>query len=163
MTNSRVLMPFKTDDHPHQQCLEAALAHAAQNCAAHGVRLTPLRQRVLELIWRSHAPVKAYDILDQLRQEQIGSAPPTVYRSLDFLLGEGLIHKIQSLNAYVGCGEPLGKHSSQFLICERCGDVAEMDDGEVHQILAQKSRELGFHILDEIIEIKGLCAGCRNR
>ncbi len=163
MTNSRVIMPFKADDHPHQRCLEVALESAARKCAARGVRLTPLRRRVLELIWGSHAPVKAYDILDQLRREQIGSAPPTVYRSLDFLLAEGLIHKIQSLNAYVGCGEPVGKHTGQFLICDKCGDVAEMDDPEVRQLLAKKALVLGFHILNETIEIKGLCAACRNQ
>jgi hypothetical protein len=80
-------------------------------------RLTPLRRRVLELIWNSHLPVKAYELLSQLAQERAQAAPPTVYRALEFLQDAGLVHRIASLNAFVGCGEPLAGHVSQFLIC----------------------------------------------
>lgn len=160
MANNSVLMPFKDRDHAHQRCLEKALDQAVKNCESRGVRLTPLRRRVLELIWGSHTPVKAYDLLDQLRDEQIGSAPPTVYRSLDFLLEEGLIHKLQSLNAYVGCGEPLKHHTSQFLICRDCGDVAEIDDPDIQRVLSRKAETLGFQVLDKTIEIQGLCEKC---
>jgi len=118
---------------------------------------------VLELVWNSHEPVKAYDILDKLRDERAGSAPPTVYRALDFLQAEGMVHKIKSLNAYVGCGQPDNKHTSQFLICHACGAVAEMDDTEIRQVLSDKAQALGFRIDNEMIEIKGLCAACSAR
>ncbi|MBI4005585.1 MAG: transcriptional repressor [Gammaproteobacteria bacterium] len=159
-SHSRVLMPFKENGHSHKKCLDSALITAEKTCLARGVRLTRLRRRVLELVWGSHEPVKAYDILDKLRDEHSGSAPPTVYRALDFLRAEGMVHKIESLTAYVGCGEPEHRHIGQFLICRACGAVAEMDDAEVRELLAEKADTLGFHIDREMIEIKGLCAAC---
>lgn len=161
MRNSRVLMPFKATGHAHQDCLASALASAEKTCGDRGLRLTKLRRRVLELVWNSHEPVKAYDILDKLRTEHAGSAPPTVYRALDFLQAEGMVHKIKTLNAYVGCGQPDNNHISQFLICHACGTVAEMDDMEIRQLLSEKAQALGFQIDHEMIEIKGLCAACR--
>ena len=160
MDNNRVLMPFKKNGHQHQHCLNAALLAAAKTCFARGVRLTNLRRRVLELVWRSHEPVKAYDILDKLRDEHAGSAPPTVYRALDFLQAEGLVHKIESLNAYVGCAEPDHKYHTQFLICHDCGAVAELDNADVRLLLADKAKQLGFRIDYETIEIKGTCSAC---
>lgn len=162
MAVSHILMPFKEHGHRHQQCLDKALSAAEKNCLARGVRLTKLRRRVLELVWGSHEPVKAYDLLDKLRNEHSGSAPPTVYRALDFLQAEGMVHKIESLNAYVGCAEPHRQHSSQFLICHACGAVAEMDNADVRQLLADKAGQLGFRIDDEMIEIKGLCGPCQS-
>src|SRR3990172_11321269 len=116
MSNNRGLMPFKKNGHQHQHCLNAALLAAEKTCFARGVRLTNLRRRVLELVWRSHEPVKAYDILDKLRDEHAGSAPPTVYRALDFLQAEGMVHKIESLHAYICCGQPDNKHIKHFFI-----------------------------------------------
>ena len=163
MRSSRVLMPFQTTGHSHQECLATALATAEKTCGERGLRLTKLRRRVLELVWSSHEPVKAYDLLDKLRTEHAGSAPPTVYRALDFLQAEGMVHKIKSLNAYVGCGQPDNKHISQFFICHECGAVAEMDDPEIRQLLSEKAQDLGFLIDHEMIEIKGLCTVCAAR
>ena len=106
MSKSKLISPFKPAAHKHQECLQSAIAAAKTHCDAAGIRLTPIRQRVLELVWQNHEPVKAYDILDKLKQAKSSSAPPTVYRALDFLQDEGLVHKIESLNAYVGCGNP---------------------------------------------------------
>ena len=162
MKNSRVLKPFRATGHAHQDCLNDALATADKTCGERGVRLTRIRRRVLELVWGSHEPVKAYDILYKLRTEHAGSAPPTVYRALDFLQAEGMVHKIESLNAYIGCGQPDNKHISQFLICHDCGAVAEMDDAEIRQLLSAKAERLGFRIDHETIEIKGRCAACSD-
>ncbi|MBF8270480.1 MAG: ferric uptake regulator, Fur family [Gammaproteobacteria bacterium] len=118
---------------------------------------------MLQLVWNSHAPVKAYQILDVIRHEKSGAAPPTVYRALDFLQEQGLVHKIESLNAYVGCGAPGHVGSGQLLICRDCGEVAEMDDQEVLELLAAKSRDVGFEITSPTIEIKGRCARCRSK
>ena len=160
MAQNRVLIPFPKRGHTHKRCRDSALSAAERTCDARGVRLTKLRRRVLELIWGSHEPVKAYDILNKLRDEHAGSAPPTVYRALDFLQAEGMVHKIESLNAYVGCGDPDDRHNSQFLICTGCGAVAEMDNAEVTQLLDDKAQQLGFHIDFQMIEIKGLCSAC---
>jgi len=162
MSRNRVLMPFKSPGHAHQHCLDHAIAGAEQNCRARGARLTRLRRRVLELVWGSHEPVKAYDILELLRREHSGSAPPTVYRALDFLQAEGLVHRIESLNAYVGCGEPRHVHSGQFLICQVCGTVAEMDDLDIRKLLSSKADAIGFRVSHETIEIKGICSACRS-
>ena len=127
------------------------------------MRLTPIRRRVLELVWASHEPVKAYDVLDILRSERDSAAPPTVYRALEFLLDEGLVHKIESLNAYVGCGEPGHADAGQFLICAECGEVAELDDLELARLIQQKARQMGFAIAEQVVEIKGSCAECAGQ
>jgi Fur family zinc uptake transcriptional regulator len=117
----------------------------------------------LELVWSSHEPVKAYDILDILRDEHSGSAPPTVYRALDFLQEEGMVHRIESLNAYVGCGAPDHNHVSQFLICQSCGAAAEMNDTEIRNLIADKAADMGFKIDREIIEVNGICSQCSDK
>jgi len=162
LNKNKVMSPFKPARHKHQECLQSAIEAAKRHCDAFGLRLTPLRQRVLELVWQNHEPVKAYDILDELKQGHSSSAPPTVYRALDFLQEEGLVHKIESLNAYVGCGNPKESHSSQFLICHECGFVAELDDADISDLLQKKANRFGFSIDDEMVEIKGHCQECRD-
>jgi Fur family transcriptional regulator, zinc uptake regulator len=163
MARHRVLRRFRNPQHEHERCIHHALAAAEAKCRAGGMRLTAIRRRVLELIWGSHEPVKAYDLLDRLRGEDRRAAPPTVYRALHFLLETGLVHKIESQNAYVGCGQPKQLHSGQFLICRDCGSVAELDDPQVSELLAATARQLGFKVDRECIEIAGLCSGCGGR
>ena len=160
MADTCIVMPFKELGHSHRACLESALSAAEATCHERGFKLTRLRRLVLELVWGSHEPVKAYDILDKLKGEDFSSAPPTVYRALDFLQAEGMVHKIESLNAYVGCARPEQRHVSQFLICHSCGSVAELDDQEIRKLLAKKAAKLGFRIDHEMIEIKGICSAC---
>jgi Fur family transcriptional regulator, zinc uptake regulator len=155
-----VVTPFRDPLHDHDQCMVRAMRKARVNCEQQGLRLTPIRSRVLELIWQRHAPVKAYDLLDALRAERRGAAPPTVYRALDFLLEHGLIHRIESLNAFVGCGDPSRKHGAQFLICGNCQAVAELDDDEVGTLIADKAARLGFEVQWQTVEINGLCPDC---
>jgi Fur family zinc uptake transcriptional regulator len=162
LSKNKVISPFKPASHKHQDCLRAAIVAAKNHCDAVGIRLTPIRQRVLELIWQDHEPVKAYDILDKLKQSKSSSAPPTVYRALDFLQDEGLVHKIESLNAYIGCGNPRNTHKGQFFICHDCGFVAELDDDEIRRLFQKKAKRFGFEINDEIVEIKGYCQECRG-
>lgn len=160
MRREAVLSAFKPNEHRHQACIEAALRAAEQTCTSNGVRLTPIRRRVLELVWTRHEPVGAYEILDRLRREKRNAAPPTVYRALDFLLEHGLVHRIESLNAFVGCGEPGHPHTAQFLICQTCGIVGELDDPEIEAMLRGKADRLGFDARRQTIEIMGLCPGC---
>jgi len=162
MAETGIIREFSQPKHKHAICIATALNAAAETCRVRGQRLTPIRRRVLELVWENHGPVKAYDILASLQKEQRRSAPPTVYRALDFLLEEGLVHKIESLNAYVGCGEPGHSDSGQFLICRECGEVAEMDDPDLVRLLAKKARRLGFEITKKVIEVKGTCSACRR-
>jgi Fur family transcriptional regulator, zinc uptake regulator len=157
-----VLARFRKPGHDHRKCVREALATADSVCAAEGVSLTPLRRRVLELVWGAHAPVRAYDLLESLRAERRGAAPPTVYRALDFLLSVGLIHRIESLNAFVGCADPVRRHRGQFLICEQCGAVAELDDDEIANSLAARANALGFKARRQTIEIAGSCPACQG-
>jgi len=160
MKKNRVISPFKPARHKHQECLESAIKTAQAHCDVLGLRLTPIRQRVLELVWQSHEPVKAYDVLDDLKQGHASSAPPTVYRALDFLQEQGLVHKIESLNAYIGCGNPQESHTGQFFICRDCGSVAELDDVDISGLIQKKASRFGFKIDNEMIEIKGHCQEC---
>ena len=154
---------FSSAGHNHQGCVDYALRAAERVCAERGLRLTPLRRRVLELLWASHAPAGAYDILQRLAGDEGRAAPPTVYRALDFLLANGLIHRIESRNAYVGCVHPDGAHGGQFLICSDCGAAAEVHDPRLDAAIAQRAEELGFSVRRKTVEVQGLCQPCQGR
>lgn len=160
MARPSVIAPFQAERHDHESCLRDALARAEAICIQRGLRLTDLRRRVLELIWRGHEPIRAYDLLDQLRNERRGAAPPTVYRALDFLQEHGFVHKIESLNAFVGCAEPADRHGGQFLICSRCNAVAELDDPAIGDTVRRRAEAAGFVPQGQVIEVTGLCARC---
>jgi Fur family zinc uptake transcriptional regulator len=153
--------PFKGTGHDHGRCVAAALERAAEVCAAKGARLTVLRRRVLELVWARHRPIGAYDILAALGRRRGSVAPPTVYRALEFLKAHGLIHRIESLNAFVGCERPGQPHCGQFLICRACGRAAELADGRIDAALRRSLAEAGFALERPTIEAVGLCPDCR--
>jgi Fur family zinc uptake transcriptional regulator len=163
MPNNK-LSHFVYEPHNHKQCIKTALKQAQAVCSAHSVKLTPMREKVLGIIWQSHKPLGAYDIL-ALLSEPPGKiiAPPTVYRALEFLISQGLIHKIESLNAFIGCSSPDDKHLSQFLLCRQCGIALEMASGSVAAAIQDNAAHYGFHIDNETIEISGLCHPCQNQ
>lgn len=161
MTKKIVLQDFVSAKHDHAHCVDEALARAASVCASRNERFTALRKTVLKLVWSSHKPVKAYDLLKQLSDFHERPAPPTVYRALDFLREAGLVHKIQSLNAYIGCSDPRRDHQGQFLICEDCGTVAELDDNAITSRIDHNARRVGFKVNDETVEVTGLCQSCQ--
>ena len=151
---------FIPEKHNHARCVSHALRNADALCRRQNLRFTPIRQRVLELVWKSHAPVAAYDLLKSLRQNKPNAEAPTVYRALDFLLKHGLVHKIESLNAFVGCPHPGKTHVSQFLICSECCQAIELDDQLIQQTIEQQTTKTGFKITNQTIEIKGICPEC---
>jgi Fur family transcriptional regulator, zinc uptake regulator len=148
--------------HDHNHCIEDAVAAAEKLCTQKGLRFTALRKRVLELVWSSHKPVGAYTLLDQLRREGLGSAPPTVYRALDFLIENGLIHRIERMNAFVGCSHPGEAHRGFFLICGECGNAEEMEGAGVADSIAASASRRGFTARDMTLEVTGTCAECRR-
>ncbi|MGQ0678019.1 MAG: Fur family transcriptional regulator [Rhodospirillales bacterium] len=151
-------------DHDHRRCVERALSVAADLCQRRGARLTSLRRRVLELVWRSHGPVGAYEILDWLRVEDGRSAaPPTVYRALDFLIEQKLIHRIESMNAFVGCVDPATPHSGQYLICRDCGSIIELDDDGIKDAVDRQAQLRGFGVDRQTIEVHGTCRACAGK
>jgi len=163
MSKPTSLLAFTRRYHNHTACVTQALAKASRLCQKRGVRLTPLRRQVLELIWQSHKPLGAYTILASLANQQGGrAAPPTVYRVLTFLLEMGLIHKIASLNAFIGCLHPDSPHIGKFLICAECGNAAELKDPHLHTALIKQAQQFGFKVEKPTIELTGLCSHCQT-
>ncbi len=151
--------------HDHSHCVASALEVATSLCQKNGQRLTALRKQVLTLVWDSHKPVGAYDLLAMLSKSQDRpAAPPTVYRALDFLLEQGLIHRLASLNAYIGCSCPEQAHEGVFLICEKCRTTQELHDEREHASIAQlkqQAGDVGFTASKALIEVTGLCPACQ--
>ncbi|PTQ91385.1 transcriptional repressor [Agitococcus lubricus] len=160
-----VVLPIMTPDvfhhHQHEQCIHSALEAAERLCADRNVRLTAIRKRVLELVWASHQPLGAYAILDRLTEEGHKPAPPTVYRALDFLLEQGLVHRIASLNAYLGCTHPQQQHLACFFLCQQCGNAEEMTDSHtLQQEINRHAAHVGFSIRQPVLELTGVCQHC---
>jgi Fur family zinc uptake transcriptional regulator len=151
-----------TLNHDHRHCVEDALAAAEKLCAEKDLRFTPLRRRVLELVWSSHKPVGAYALLDELRSEDLGSAPPTIYRTLDFLIENGLIHRIERMNAFVGCSHPGEVHRGFFLICSECGNAEELQSDGLSETISVSASRRGFTARDMTLEVIGTCDECRS-
>ena len=143
------------------QQIEIALARAQRICTLRGARMTPVRRRVLELILRANQPPRAYALLAQLERGSGKLGPPTVYRALDFLLAHKLIHKVETSNAFVACGDVEHSHQSQFVICEDCGATEEIRDDEIVESLRRLGEGRGFAVDRQVIEARGLCPACR--
>lgn len=153
---------FDRHEHDHRACVDAALGTAERRCAERGARLTETRRRVLELIWAAGRPVGAYDLIERLGAERGRVAPPTVYRALDFLLDHGLVHRIESLNAFVGCARPAARGCGQFLICRACGATAELEAVRLAPALEAEAARLGFRLESRMVELSGLCPVCAD-
>src|SRR5258707_2589594 len=155
MTNmARAIFP--APDHDHDRCASSAIAHAEAQCAARAQRLTPIRRQVLEALLASHKPLGAYEIIDRLAGDT-RPAPITVYRALEFLRDNGLVHRIESCNAFIACvhthvdGDPV-----VFLICERCGAVGEAALPTLAATIKSAARAAGFTPKSPVIEISGI-------
>jgi Fur family zinc uptake transcriptional regulator len=142
--------------------IEGALSRAQLICKMRGARLTPVRQRVLELILLSDQPTGAYALLAELRRGRGKLGPPTVYRALEFLLANKLIHKIETSSAFIACGDIEHPHESQFMICDDCGVTEELRDDEIVRSLRRLGESKGFAVDRQVIEARGLCPACRS-
>ena len=141
--------------------LESALAMAEAYCRERGEKLTPIRRKVLELLLASVRATKAYSLLDEMRQIHPGSAPPTVYRALDFLLSAGLIHRIESINAFAVCHDLTQCQHGILVVCQQCGNVTELHEPKLRQALVTQIEAAGYRLAGDGIELKGLCAQCQ--
>lgn len=172
--------------HNHQSCITQALGQAEGLCRARGVRLTSLRRRVLERVWASPRPQGAYALLDALNQTPAPTATPahdagdsgagevgvrdrplaplSVYRALDFLLEQGLVHRLETLNAYIGCIQPEhAGHAGQFFVCDLCGVAAEIVDSRVDAAIAAVAASTGFTVSGApTVEVRGICQDCHD-
>tara|TARA_R100000935_G_scaffold10485_8_gene20936 strand:- start:1765 stop:2346 length:582 start_codon:yes stop_codon:yes gene_type:complete len=165
------------DSHVHevqdftQHDVAERLVAAKEQCRTHGVRFTPLREQIYMLVLQANKPVGAYDLITQLQQARLldsdneidgakNVAPPTVYRSLEFLLSEGLIHQLTSINAYVPCCHPRAQHTAAFLICDQCQRVQECSSLPVQEMISFAEKDIGFTVARSVIELSGRCQAC---
>lgn len=158
------------------------LMAAKEQCRLNGVRFTPLRQQIYQLVLAANKPIGAYDLITQLQQMRLSEpnnnddssealiskkqapknvAPPTVYRSLEFLLSEGLIHQLTSINAYVRCCHPRAQHTAAFLICGQCQRVQECSSVPVQEMMSFAEQDVGFIVERSVIELSGRCQACQ--
>ncbi len=147
--------------HDHAACVAECVRVADRVCSDRNLHLTPVRRRVLEILLEEHRALGAYDILDKLRDEGLGSQPPVSYRALDFLVKNGFAHRIELLNAFIACTHPGQRHAPAFLICRSCGSVAEARSQASQGRLADAADDAGFRIERSVIEAEGQCPNCQ--
>ena len=154
------MQPQPFHDHDHSHCTGDVMARAEAVTAPSGARMTPVRRRVLEILLEEHRALGAYDVLQRLSAEGFGNQPPVAYRALEFLVDQGLAHRIQRLNAFTACMHPGTSHAPAFLICRSCNTVAEAPVAPVRAALDAAAAELGFAVERANIEALGLCPAC---
>jgi Fur family transcriptional regulator, zinc uptake regulator len=152
-------LAFAAHDHAH--CTHDAINRAEALTAAAGARLTPVRRRVLEILLEEHKALGAYDVLARLAQDGFGNQPPVAYRALEFLVDQGLAHRIQRLNAFTACAHMGEDHAPAFLICRTCHMVAESEATAARAALDSEAARAGFQVERTTIEALGLCPACQ--
>lgn len=150
---------FEAHDHAH--CVDEGLASVEAACAERGLQLTPVRKRALEVLLQRHKALGAYEVLEVLRSDGLGSQPPVAYRALDFLVKNGFAHRIERLNAFIACAHPGQSHAPCFLICTECDQVAETSGRPAAEALAGQAKDMGFAVSRVAIEVEGLCPSCQ--
>lgn len=154
---------FPAPDHDHGQCAEDAFLHAERVCLGRGQKFTPIRRQVLGALLSSHRPLGAYEVIDELAKTMPRPAPITVYRALDFLMDNGLVHRIESRNAFLACAHHHDETSVvAFLICDICGSVGEIPSAALAQSFNEAARGTGFSPKLSVVEITGTCAHCQK-
>lgn len=142
--------------------VQSFVAEAERHCMTRGCKMTALRRQVLELVLRHDGVVKAYQVLADLQQERGGqAAPPTVYRALDFLVEQGLLHRVEALNGYIVCDHFGCEHDSLFLVCRDCGAICELDAASSLSSLASATAKVGFELQAQNLVLTGTCQRCR--
>lgn len=154
---------MSTKAHSHSEAaISRQLLTAERLCTQRRSRLTPLRRLVLETLLRHTGSLKAYELLDALRAAQPGAAPPTVYRALDFLTAQGLIHRLDAINAWTACTDAGGDPHDLLIVCIRCGNVAELSDPALSQRLADCVAQAGFVLDGRETELRAVCTRCQQ-
>lgn len=151
------------EKHDHGSCVYAALQAADQVCQDRSLRLTPVRRRTLEVLLEHHRAMGAYDVLERLKEDGFGSKPPIAYRALGFLVEQGLVHRVEKLNAYIACTHPDQDHTPTMLICSECHKVAEAIETTQEKRLSDMQQESGFRVTSVAIEADGICPDCDGK
>lgn len=155
------IAPFHA--HNHDTCAKNAITNAEMRAESEGLRLTPVRRRVLEILVEEHRALGAYEVLERLRAEGLGNQPPIAYRALDFLVKQGFAHRIRRLNAFTACMAPGEDHAPVFLICEVCDSVVELAGTQTAKSMRAETDRIGFEVSRMNIEAVGVCPACNAR
>ncbi len=154
---------FPKPEHDHGSCIEQAIARARKVCEARGIRFTPLREALLRVLMASHTALGAYDVIDRMNEQGRRLAPISVYRIIDVLVEAGLVHRLESKNAYFAC---LSRHengaSMVVLICEACDRVAEAEVPGASGAIEAITEDAGFSVSATVLEVQGRCPDCRK-
>lgn len=154
---------FPAPNHDHGRCAAEALVHAEQVCARRAQKFTPLRRHVLQALLSSHRPLGAYELIAELARSMPRPAPITIYRALEFLMDNGLVHRIESRNAYLACAHDHDQAALvAFLICERCGAAGEVPAAPIADSIKAAAVASGFVPKLSVVEITGICAHCQK-
>jgi Fur family transcriptional regulator, zinc uptake regulator len=156
-------MTFLDPHHDHTHCTSDLIARAERTCERRGSKLTGQRRDILSCVAQGHAAVGAYDIIERMAEQGPRPAPITIYRALDFLLAHGLVHKIESRNAFVACSHAHEGQPAALLICETCGIVAELDAPDIFQRMNEKAEAKNFMPAHTLIEMTGTCGPCGGK
>lgn len=142
----------------------AALKAAMTLCSERGAQMTPLRRLALETLWQAGEPLGAYELMPKL-EASLGRklTPSTIYRALEFLVGQGFVSRIESRNAFVPCAHPEKAHACVFFVCDLCHGSVEVDNPALEGIVEHEAEQLGFRVAHSVIELRGTCADCRSR
>ena len=154
--------PLAFHQHDHSCCAQDVLAYADKSARENGLRLTPVRRRALEVLLENHRAMGAYDVLERLAQDGFGNQPPVAYRALDFLVENGLAHRVRRLNAYAACMHPEMDHAPLFLICRTCDAIAEAIAPDVRHAIATAAASANFTVERVNVEVLGLCPTCQD-
>ncbi|MFM8747026.1 MAG: Fur family transcriptional regulator [Aestuariivirga sp.] len=148
--------------HDHAVCTAELLSRAERTCERRGARFTGQRRDVLKCVAQSHAAVGAYDIIERMASRGPRPAPISVYRALDFLEAHGLVHRIESRNAFVACTHPHDGKPAALLVCASCGLVEEFEAPALFESLESAAEARGFDVSRSVVELTGRCARCQE-
>lgn len=147
---------------PGTSALERSLERLESLCRERGQRLTRQRRTLLTMLLTAGRALSAYELLDLLRPEDAKVTAASVYRTLEFLMDLGVVHRLESTRSFVLCEHPDAPHWVQFLICRRCGQVVEAEDERIAAATERLGQRLGFALDQRIVELTGVCEGCRG-
>ncbi|MDR2199611.1 MAG: transcriptional repressor [Deltaproteobacteria bacterium] len=145
-----------------QKQVEALLSEAEAVCRREGTQFTRLRRLILETLARSPGPVKAYDLLESLKEKGRRLTPSSVYRTLEFFIRKGLVHRVSSLNSYVACADGGSLHNPVLLVCPDCQAITEINDEALNYSIFSRLNRLGFSARMASVEVTGLCEKCQK-
>ena len=151
-----------------QSKLDSLLRAAEVSCTENGARLTQRRRQVLSVLMQSSSPLSAYEVLDLCNRSTTSAMPAmSVYRILDFLEQQLLVHRLSTSNKYVSCAHIACDHkhfqATHFLLCEGCSAVEEVDaTEEASEALEQMAKTVGFKLTTQQSELSGICTTCQN-